>query len=191
MNWDLLNDGIGNPKNVKSMLLAHQTPPTTWLGIRPNAEVSVRSGFTHIQFSARPEADALAVDAYLMSLEALPSPFLEDGKLTPSGERGRQLFDQLRCYKCHDSPLYTDLEQHEVGTTTGPDVGRPVDTPSLVELWRTAPYLHDGRAATVHDVLTQQGHGRILEKTADLTPEELEDLTTYLLSIPVDSAENE
>ena len=29
MNWNLLNDGMGNPKNVKSMLLAHATPPTT------------------------------------------------------------------------------------------------------------------------------------------------------------------
>ena len=26
LNWDLLNDGIGNPKNTKSLLLAHQTP---------------------------------------------------------------------------------------------------------------------------------------------------------------------
>ena len=187
MNWDLLNDGIGNPKNVKSMLLAHATPPTTWLGVRPNAEVSVRSGFTHIQFSARPEEDSLAVDAYLKSLNAVPSPFLEDGQLSASGERGRQLFDQLRCYGCHSSPLFTDQEQHKVGTTTGPDTGRPVDTPSLVELWRTGPYLHDGRSATVHDVLTKQGHGKILQKTEGLTEEELQDLITYLLSIPVDT----
>ena len=32
LNWDLLNDGIGNPKNTKSLLLAHQTPPAMWLG---------------------------------------------------------------------------------------------------------------------------------------------------------------
>ena len=44
LNWDNLNDGIGNPKNAKSLLLAHQTPPSMWLGVRSNAFVSVRAG---------------------------------------------------------------------------------------------------------------------------------------------------
>lgn len=26
LNWDLVNDGIGNPKNTKSLLLVHKTP---------------------------------------------------------------------------------------------------------------------------------------------------------------------
>ena len=184
MNWDLLNDGMGNPKNVKSMLLAHQTPPTTWLGARPHAEMSVRSGFTHIEFAVRPEADATAVDAYLRALEAEPSPYLVNGTLSPSGERGKKIFEQQSCTACHPAPLFTDKATHELGTTTGPDVGRPVDTPSLVEVWRTAPYMHDGRAATMREVLTTKGHGIILKRTEALTPEQLRDLETYILSIP-------
>jgi len=168
MNWDLLNDGMGNPKNVKSMLLAHQTPPTTWLGARPNAEVSVRSGFTHIEFAVRPEADAAAVDAYLRSLEAEPSPYLVEGKLSPSGARGQKIFEEQNCAACHPAPLFTDMATHELGTTTGPDIGRRVDTPSLVEAWRSAPYMHDGRAATMRDVLTTAGHGIILKRTEAL-----------------------
>jgi hypothetical protein len=31
LNWDLLNDGEGNPKNTKSLLLAWETPPVMWL----------------------------------------------------------------------------------------------------------------------------------------------------------------
>jgi hypothetical protein len=42
LNWDLLNDGIGNPKNTKSLLLTYQTPPAMWLGVRETAETADR-----------------------------------------------------------------------------------------------------------------------------------------------------
>ena len=38
LNWDLTNDGIGNPKNTKSLLLAHRTPPAMSMGVRETAE---------------------------------------------------------------------------------------------------------------------------------------------------------
>ncbi|MHC4147198.1 MAG: cell surface protein, partial [Planctomycetota bacterium] len=47
LNWDLLNDGLGNPKNTKSLLLSHETPPAMITGIRENAEIAVRAGFRH------------------------------------------------------------------------------------------------------------------------------------------------
>ncbi|MCP4643605.1 MAG: cell surface protein, partial [bacterium] len=59
LNWDLLNDGIGNPKNTKNMLLAHETPPAMVSGIRGDAETAVRAGIKHIQFAVRPEEDAV------------------------------------------------------------------------------------------------------------------------------------
>ncbi len=183
MNWDLLNDGIGNPKNVKSMLLAHQTPPTTWLGARENAEISVRSGIKHIQFAVRPEEDAQAIDAYLKSLRPVPSPRLVKGELSPSALRGKEMFNSLGCTNCHPAPLFTDLESHHVGTTTGLDEGKPVDTPSLVELWRTAPYLHNGSAATLHDLLLESRHARMKEKVKNLGKDQLDDLIEYLLSL--------
>ena len=65
LNWDLLNDGMGNPKNCKSLLLAHETPPALITGIRPTAEIAVRAGFTHIQFTQIEEGQAKAVDKYL------------------------------------------------------------------------------------------------------------------------------
>lgn len=183
LNWDLLNDGIGNPKNVKSMLHAHRTPRTTWLGVRANAEVSVRSGIKHIQFAVRPESDAEALDAYLKSLEPLPSPYLVDGELSESALRGKRLFETQRCSRCHVGELLTDMEVHHVGTTRGVDAGKPVDTPSLIEVWRTAPYLHDGRAATIWDVLTQESHAEISKRTERLSESELRDLEAYLLSL--------
>jgi len=61
LNWDNLNDGIGNPKNVKSLLLSHVTPPSMAMGVREDAEYAVRAGIRHSLFTVRPEEDAVAL----------------------------------------------------------------------------------------------------------------------------------
>ena len=183
MNWDLLNDGMGNPKNVRSMLLAHETPRAMWLGVRADAETGVRAGIKHIQFAVRPEEDAQAIDAYLKSLTPVPSPHLVNGKLSKAAKSGKKLFEQAGCIRCHPAPLFTDLEMYDVGTTKGQDTGKPVDTPQLVEVWRTAPYLHDGRAATMREVITTFDHAGTLRKTSHLTEKQIDDLVEYLLSL--------
>ena len=33
------------------------------------------------------------------------------------------------------------------------------DTPTLIEVWRTAPYLHDGRYATIKELFSKGRHG--------------------------------
>ena len=43
---------------------------------------------------------------------------------------------------------FTTKELVATGTATGLDEGKSILVPSLVEVWRTAPYLHDGRAKT-------------------------------------------
>jgi len=183
LNWDLMNDGIGNPKNVKSMLYAHQTPPAMWLGVRADAETAVRAGIRHIQFAVRPEEDSLAIDAYLKSLKPIPSPHLVDGRLSDSARRGEKLFEQVGCAHCHPSPLFTDFRLHDVGLTSGPDEGKAVDVPHLIEAWRTAPYLHDGRAATMKDVLTTFEHGNTQGKLSELSDGQINELVEYLLSL--------
>jgi len=182
VNWDLMNDGIGNPKNTKSMLLSHQTPPAMSHGVRESAEKAVRSGIKFIQFAVRPEEDAAAIDEYLKSLTPVPSPKLVDGKPSPAAERGAQIFEQAGCAECHPAPLYTDLKQYDVGTAKGLDQEKPFDTPTLVEIWRTAPYLYDGRAATVKDVITTCNPDNKHGETSNLTAEQIDDLAEYVLS---------
>jgi hypothetical protein len=89
LNWDLLNDGIGTPKNVRSLLLAHQTPPCMSLGVRRNAEAAVRAGLRYILFASPPPEVADALDAYLSGLTPAPSPLLENGKLSAGAQRGK------------------------------------------------------------------------------------------------------
>ena len=149
LNWDLLNDGLENPKNTKSLLWSHRTPPAMFLGVRTNAETAVRSGIKHILFTDQPEAVAVAVDEYLKSLQPLPSPHLVHGKLSKAAQRGKKLFHQAGCADCHVPGIFTDLKAHHVGTNRSFD--KSTDkfyTPTLIEVWRTPPYLHDGSAVT-------------------------------------------
>ena len=186
LNWDLLNDGIGNPKNNKSLLLVHKTPPAMSTGVRESAEVAVRAGIRHILFTVQPEEVANLMDAYLKSLKPVPSPHLVKGKLSAAAQRGERLFHSGRtgCAQCHPEPLFTDLKSYDVGTRGRFD--KPTDTfdtPTLVELWRTAPYLHDGSAATMRDVLTTANPNELHGKTSRLSADQLNDLIEYLLSL--------
>jgi DNA-binding beta-propeller fold protein YncE/mono/diheme cytochrome c family protein len=186
VNWDLLNDGLGNPKNTKSLLNATRTPPSMWLGVRANATVAIRAGFTHVQYLTVDDRTAGVVEAYLASLAPVPSPRLETDangqrRLSARAERGQAVFTAADCARCHRPPLYTDQRQHDVGLGTGPDVGKSFDTPSLIEAWRTAPYLHDGRAATIRDVLTDPAHPH--GRAATLSPDDLDALILFVESL--------
>jgi hypothetical protein len=182
LNWDLLNDGLGNPKNTKSLLLAHRTPPAMITGIRENAEDAVRAGIRHILFAVRPEEELVSIDEYLKSLKPIPSPYLVKGKLSASARRGRKIYSKARCDSCHKGALHTDLQQHNVGTGDGLDHDRKFDTPSLVEAWRTAPYLYDGRAATIEEVLAIYNQDNKHGTTSNLSLKEFEDLSNFVLS---------
>lgn len=185
LNWDLLNDGLNNPKNNRSLLLAHRTPPAMSLGVRESAEVAVRAGIKYILFTVQPDDVAAALDEYLKSLKPVPSPYLENGKLSQAALRGRELFNsrEVGCASCHPTPLFTDQEHYDVGTNGRFDKGNePFDTPTLIEVWRTAPYLHDGSAATMRDVLTVKNPKDKHGKTSHLTPRQIEDLAKYVLS---------
>jgi hypothetical protein len=186
LNWDLLNDGIGNPKNNKSLLLVHETPPAMSTGVRESAEAAVRAGIRHILFTVQPPEVGDALDAYLKSLKPVPSPHLVKGQFSVAAKRGGRVFrdPEVGCTKCHVAPLFTDLKPYNVGTA-GP-LDREVtefDTPTLVETWRTAPYLHDGSAATMRDVLTTANKSDQHGKTSHLTADQLNDLIEYLLSL--------
>ncbi|MCC7375797.1 MAG: c-type cytochrome [Verrucomicrobiales bacterium] len=186
LNWDLLNDGLGNPKNNKSLLLAHRTPPAMSLGVRDTAETAVRAGIRHILFTAQSEVVAQAMDAYLKSLRPVASPMLQGGRLSASAQRGQAIFNdtQVGCAVCHPAGLFTDQQHHEVGTRNRFDREEAAfDTPTLIEVWRTAPYLHDGSAVDLHEMFRERNPGDQHGRTSHLRPEQLDDLIAYVHSL--------
>lgn len=178
MNWDLMNDGIGNPKNCKSLLYSHFTPPSMISGIRADAAIADRKGFTHIQFYDIPEEQALQVDAYLKSLRAVPSPYLVEGRLSEKARAGKAVYDRLKCGECHSGEYHTDMQMHRIGADIEFEKGW--DTPTLREVWRTAPYLFDGRAATMREVFEVHRHGIEGRK---VSAREIEALVEYVNSL--------
>jgi DNA-binding beta-propeller fold protein YncE len=137
---------------------------------------------------ASKELDALA--AYVQSLARVPrSPFRNpDGSFTKDARAGRKIFERAGCPDCHSGPDFTDSSAgmlHDVGTilpTSGKRLGGPltgIDTPTLKGVWQTAPYLHDGRAATLPDIFVKYTKDQ-MGKTSDLTSTELGQLVRYL-----------
>ena len=178
LNWDNLNDGIGNAKNCKSMLYAHVTAPSMISGIRESAEKAVRAGYKYIQFNEVPEDIAQCVDAYLKNLQPVPSPFLVDGQLSEKAKRGKLVYHKYKCDDCHGGQYYTDCKRYVIGDDVEFEKGW--DTPTLKEVWRTAPYLFDGRAATMEEVFTVHKHGL---KKKKISSKEIEDLVEYVNSL--------
>lgn len=144
---------------------------------------------------ASPDLDALG--AFLLGGFRTPAaPTVDD----VAAERGRLVFEERGCQTCHVGPAWTtsnlpgppgtlapEGEQvvaavlHDVGTydpshdITGAD---GFDVPTLLGLAYTAPYFHDGSAATLLDVLAHQGHSG-----APLGPADEADLASFLRSL--------
>lgn len=155
----------------------------------------------HAPLGARPNGmrgealDALA--AYVSSLDVVPrSPFRSNnGELTEAGERGRQLFfdEEVGCAVCHAPPRFTDssfdFDLHDVGTirpSSGSRLGEPLtglDTPTLLGVWDSAPYLHDGRAPDLRAVLITHNPDNRHGQTTQLSPDEIDDLVAYLMQL--------
>lgn len=144
------------------------------------------------------DLDALA--AYVRTLAYAPSPYRDaDGTLSDAAERGRTIFlrPALGCTDCHGGAALTDSAfvaaamplLHDVGTLgpgSGMRRGGPlsgIDTPTLHGLWETAPYLHDGSAASLHEVLRERNPDDRHGVTSGLTEPELADLIAYLLCL--------
>ncbi|MDR2761375.1 MAG: c-type cytochrome [Planctomycetaceae bacterium] len=185
-NWDLLNDGMGNPKNAKSLVWCQKVPPAMWTGVRATSAVCTRTGFQSILFVPPDEAVCKDIDEYVHSLEPELSPFLVNGKLSDKAERGKKVFEDksIGCVTCHPAPLFSDKKLHDVKSKVYFDHGRTeFDTPTLVEIWRTAPYMHDGRYTDLKDLFKKGKHGDVEGDVESLTDQQLDDLVEYLLSL--------
>jgi hypothetical protein len=110
------------------------------------------------------------------------------GELSAAAIRGQAVFTSTdlggsSCASCHSGPAFRDGQSHDMGTITVASGSRlngaltAIRTPSLIELWDSAPYFHDGSAATLEDVLTRGNH------TRNYTATQRQDLIEYLRSI--------
>jgi DNA-binding beta-propeller fold protein YncE len=176
------------------------TAPFNWNGseqaLQDNmSETIERMG--GLGLSAQELAD---LEQFLMhGLIAPPNPHRVDDTLSEEQALGKTLFERadVGCSGCHAGDATTDGLSHDVGTESLVEeqlrelmrdlLGEtseglvPLNTPSLRGLFYTAPYLHDGSAETLHDVLTQTA--TTMGRTDHLSEGELDALVAYLLTL--------
>ncbi len=127
-------------------------------------------------------ADLDALAAYVTSLSSASiSPFRDaSGALTASATAGKTVFAD-KCSSCHAGVDFSDSRNsvlRNVGTinaASGLRLGgalNGIDTPTVRDAWATAPYLHNGSAATIEAAI--QSHSNLV-----LTATELANVAAY------------
>ena len=150
---------------------------------------------------------AKAIATFERSIVSGPSPYdLYVGgdrtALSPAARRGLGLFNgKGHCTPCHSGPLFSDQSFHNLGVgmdRAEPDLGRfdrtkdPADrgkfkVPTLRNIAQTPPYLHDGSAQTLRDVIVVYNRGGVPNAGLDplvlplnLTEREIADLVAFM-----------
>ena len=152
----------------------------------------IAAALTHFQWAILSGNSPVDQFDYCGDTTALPAA-AQRGFLVFRGKGG--------CVRCHVGPNYTDEQFHNlgVGWESGHiDLGRysvtrqPEDigafkTPTLREVARTAPYMHDGRFKTLDEVVNFYNHGGVNNPHQDpmmrplfLSDEERGDLVVFL-----------
>jgi cytochrome c peroxidase len=139
---------------------------------------------------------AMAIAAFERSVLSGDAPFDryaagDDAALSQQAQLGRRLFfGKANCSSCHSGPNFTDNGFHNLGINFDQgDLGRrshsglagdhgAFKTPSLREIARTAPYMHDGSLATLEEVVDYYDRGG--------TPNEYLDEEIYPLKLNSD-----
>ena len=164
-------------------------------------------------FQREPNGEDLAraLASYVRTIYSGDSPFDryiygKRGALTDQQRRGLRIFrGKANCTACHIGPTFSDEEFHNTGVAWRDgklqDEGRfaitgeaelkgAFKTPTLREVARTAPYMHDGSLATLQDVINFYSDGGRKNphldeeiKPRNLTSQEKQDLLAFLQSL--------
>jgi YVTN family beta-propeller protein len=188
-----------NVTNTESLRDIGETAPFKWTGT--NQTVYKQDGMRFSTFLTRTEAfsykDLDALVAYIITGIHYPPNLMynPNGELTESQLRGKAIFERSkdnfgnvipeknRCITCHPPPYYTNKKLEYVSTLSATDDSVLFDTPHLNNIYASAPYLHDGRAATLEEIWTKYGKDDKHGLAGDMTKNNLNDLIDYLRSL--------
>jgi cytochrome c peroxidase len=157
-----------------------------------------------------PQGVAKAIAAYVRTILSGNAPYDrfragETGALSPAAQRGLVLFEgKARCVRCHTGFNFTDEGYHNIGVgmdKANPDLGRHTvtkietdrgafKTPTLRDVAKRGPYMHDGSENTLKGVVTFYNHGGRKNpwlsqeiQPLSLTAQEQTDLVAFLQAL--------
>jgi YVTN family beta-propeller protein len=188
-----------NLTNTQSLRDISDTPPFKWNG--KNQTVYKQDGIRFSTVLTRTEQfsykDLDAITSYILTGIPYPPNLLynPEGELTDSQLKGKAIFERTktntgkeipesnRCITCHTPPYFTNLKMAYVKTLAASDDSILFDTPHLNNIYASAPYLHDGRAASLEEIWTKYGKDEKHGEVNDLTKIQLNNLVDYLKSL--------
>jgi cytochrome c peroxidase len=198
LSYDFDGDGIGdNLLDNRSLQGVAGTGPFKWNGKNASLEIQCGPRFAKVLMRTEPFPPKELHDLTTF-IQSLPPPRVSravDGKLTPSEERGRSIFFATRtsdgkpipvsnrCVTCHAPPLYSVRLPFNVGTKGPYDTIEAFDTPHLLGVADTAPYLHDGRAQTLEEIWTLYSTNDSHGVTSYMNKIQLNDLVEFLKAL--------
>jgi cytochrome c peroxidase len=157
LNFDTLNDeSYGNPKLTPTLRNVANTGPWTWHGWQKDLGAAVNKSLTETMFGPKPkQEDTRALVAFLKTLQHPPNLRRgKDGSLDAAARRGQALFaGKANCARCHKGENYTSERNYDVGLEADGSPYRLWNPPSLLGLYDRGPFLHDGRARSLDDLL--------------------------------------
>ncbi len=177
LNDNFGDDTFGTPKRVPSLLDTSNTGPWGWIGNRTTLWEQVEKSIETTMRGKKPGAPTVeALVAYLERFDSLPAGRQDRDKAAV--DRGRLVFERLKCGKCHRPPNYTSVGTYDVGLEdeSGQSSYNP---PSLRGLQHRYRFLHDNRAGSVSRALELHRPA----STRNLPAEDLSDLLNFLLSL--------
>ncbi len=122
-----------------------------------------------------------ALAAYVRSLPAPPQVAIADDLKVA---RGRAIFNtpEASCASCHDPKrAFSDGSTHDVSSRASADKFTDFRTPSLARIGQSAPYFHDGRYATLQELLRKSDGS--MGATRHLHDDDLAALEAYLRTL--------
>jgi len=181
------SDDVTHGKQAPALGGVGETGPWGSTGVQPDLLAVIQATFqAHSQFGGPLPAGAdLLVLEYFNDVEPPGSPFLEaDGGLSPAAQAGQAVFEgAAQCSSCHVEPLFIPVSPDPPTIASGVGTGlSPANVPSLRGVWATAPYLHNGSAPQLMDVLLDNA-GDLHGITSTLSAQQREDLVAYLQSL--------
>ena len=171
LSWKIETNTLQTPLLAGRVVGTH---PYKWDGGDKDLTTSLATTMKRLGGFGLAKAQVASLAAYL---EVLPAPHAptRDAEMVA---RGKQLFDsaEVGCRSCHDGAVYSDQLTHKFQTSTLASA----DTPSLIGLAASAPYYHDGSAATLEALLRDRGAVHGMAETAKLSEQNLGDLIAFL-----------
>ncbi|HZL91840.1 MAG TPA: cytochrome c peroxidase [Pirellulaceae bacterium] len=181
LNDNFSDLSFGAPKRVLSLLAQGDTAPYAWVGKNPDLATQIKNSIEKtMQFNDEAPADAVqAIAAYLQALR-LPPPLadLRGSRNEAAIARGKAVFENRDCARCHAPPNYTTPKTYDVGLKDK-EGNTEFNPPSLRGISHREPYFHDNSAATLEEVFLKYGH----PSGEKYEPAEIGDLIEFLRSL--------